>query len=91
MAAKSRFAEWLGLHGVAYWRGNEVFGQNSLLADPNGTNTTGAQAMWSAAAAVSAVATAEVEEDRLEEEEKLQLHQQSLGGYGGRGFFRTAV
>ena len=51
--AKSRFAFGSGMRGVAFWRGNEVFGRNAP-ADANGTDSADAQAMYGAAAAAAA-------------------------------------
>ena len=46
--AKSQFAFQSGLGGVAFWRGNEVFGQNRHT-DPDGVDSPEARAMWQAA------------------------------------------
>ena len=45
--AKAQFAFDSGLHGVAFWRGNEVYGINNR-SDINGTDSVDARAMWQA-------------------------------------------
>jgi len=47
--AKTKFVfETAGLHGVAFWRGNEVYGTNTV-DDLDGRDSVDAQAMWQAA------------------------------------------
>ena len=45
--AKAQFSFDAGLHGVAFWRGNEVYGINNR-SDINGTDSVDARAMWQA-------------------------------------------
>ena len=47
--AKAQFAFDAGLHGVAFWRGNEVYGINLKSEPVNGTDSADARAMWQAA------------------------------------------
>ena len=46
--AKAQFAFGAGLHGVAFWRGNELYGLN-VATDINGSDSPHAQALWRAA------------------------------------------
>ena len=47
--AKSEFAHTMGMHGVAFWRGNGVYG-GRLDRDNVGVDSADARAMWQAAA-----------------------------------------
>ena len=52
VAAKAQFAFNAGIHGVAFWRGNEVYGVNNE-SDRVGADSADARAMWNAAAPVN--------------------------------------
>ena len=53
--AKAQFAFDVGMRGVAYWRGNAIYGINDAQGtDINGTDSADAKAMWHAAAAAAA-------------------------------------
>ena len=47
--AKAQFAFDTGIHGVAFWRGNEIYGVNNA-SDREGADSADARAMWQAAA-----------------------------------------